>query len=51
MKLRWIASSLLVAEAQFWRIKGYEDFPELASSLGQDDRDPQVALAAAPRAS
>lgn len=51
MKLRWIASGLLAAEAQFRRIKGYKDLPQLAASLGQVGRDPQVPLAAVPKAS
>ena len=33
MKLRWVASGLLYAEAQFRKLKGYRDLPQLIAAI------------------
>jgi putative transposase len=43
MALRWAAAGMLAAEAQFRRVKGYQELPALAAALEQattDDRRP-----------
>ena len=33
MKLRWVASGLLYAEAQFRRVKGFREIPKLIAAM------------------
>jgi putative transposase len=51
MKLRWIASGLLAAEAQFRRVKGFRDLPQLAVALGRLPQDQQKTVASFRKAS
>jgi putative transposase len=49
MALRWAAAGMLAAEAQFRRVKGYQELPALAAALEQattDDRPLDLAVTA-----
>jgi hypothetical protein len=39
MTLRWAAAGMLAAEAQFRRVKGYRELPQLARALEQATAD------------
>ena len=39
MALRWAAAGMLAAEAQFRRVKGYQELPQLAAALERATMD------------
>ena len=39
MALRWAAAGMLAAEAQFRRVKGYQELPALATALQRATAD------------
>jgi len=40
MALRWAAAGMLAAEAQFRRVKGYQELPALAAALQRAAAEP-----------
>jgi hypothetical protein len=46
MRLRWAAAGVLAAEAQFRRVKGYRQLPQLATILARVTADAESQLEA-----
>lgn len=46
MRLRWAAAGMLAAEAQFRRVKGYRQLPQLATILARVTADAESQLQA-----